>query len=301
MTVTLADTPETRFIGLMSELFQLREAEELDFGIYRVIRRHNQQVRAFLGEVVEKCGELVLHGGELAGILEQAFQHIENATRQEKKVELQRLAEALGVKTHLSAEEREQYLAGVEQIPAMRQQVLDYRYLREELETTYSASADRAVVLNRLYEFFSRHYQDGDFIVQRRYGRNGARYIKSSGEDTEFHWATEDMYYIKSGDVFTDYPVRLSNGQRLAFCVDAETLQQTRAELKPTDKASYKLRAIVQDSPRPPGEGPGVRAPASTWCSATRPGSGSSCKRRSGSPAAARRSRPQPTPRRASA
>jgi adenine-specific DNA-methyltransferase len=68
------------------------------------------------------------------------------------------------------------------------------------------------------------------------------------------------MYYIKSGDVFTDYPVRLSNGQRLVFCLDPETLQQTRAELKPTDKASYKLRAIVQDSPRPPGEGPGVRA-----------------------------------------
>lgn len=31
---------ETRFIELMSELFQLDEAEALDFGIYRVIRRH---------------------------------------------------------------------------------------------------------------------------------------------------------------------------------------------------------------------------------------------------------------------
>lgn len=52
----------------MSELFQLREAEELDFGIYRVIRRHNQQVRAFLGEIVEESGQPVLRGGELAGI-----------------------------------------------------------------------------------------------------------------------------------------------------------------------------------------------------------------------------------------
>jgi hypothetical protein len=31
---TFTDLPETRFIGLMSELFQLREAEELDFGIF---------------------------------------------------------------------------------------------------------------------------------------------------------------------------------------------------------------------------------------------------------------------------
>lgn len=246
MTETLADSPETRFIGLMSELFQLREAEELDFGIYRVIRRHNRQVRAFLGEIVEESGQPVLHGGELAGILEQAFQQIDGETRDEKKAQLQRMADELGIKAHCSTEEREHYLAGVEKIPAMRQQVMDYRNLREELETTYSASADRSEVLNRLYEFFSRHYQDGDFIVQRRYGRNGARYIKSSGEDTEFHWATEDMYYIKSGDIFTDYPVRLSNGQRLVFCVDADTLNQTRAELKPTDKASYKLRAIQE-------------------------------------------------------
>ena len=260
MTETLADLPETRFIGLMSELFQLREAEELDFGIYRVIRRHNRQVRAFLGEIVEKSGQPVLHGGELAGILERAFQQIDSETRDEKKAQLQRIADELGIKAHCSAEEREHYLAGVEKIPAMRQKVLDYRNLREELESTYSAGADRSEVLNRLYEFFSRHYQDGDFIVQRRYGRNGARYIKSSGEDTEFHWATEDMYYIKSGDIFTDYPVRLSNGQRLVFSVDADTLNQTRAELKPTDKASYKLRAIDQDLPRPLGEGSEMRA-----------------------------------------
>jgi adenine-specific DNA-methyltransferase len=246
LTEALTDLPETRFIGLMSELFQLREAEELDFGIYRVIKRHNRQVRAFLGEIVEENGQPVLRGGELAGILEQAFQQIDSETRNERKAQLQCMADGLGIKTHWPVEEREQYLIGVEKIPAMRQQVVDYRNLREELESTYSATADRSETLNRLYEFFSRHYQDGDFIVQRRYGRNGARYIKSSGEDTEFHWATEGMYYIKSGDVFTDYPVRLSNGRHLVFCVDAETLHQTRAELKPTDKASYKLRAIQE-------------------------------------------------------
>jgi hypothetical protein len=34
---TPADAPEARFIGLMSELFQLREAEELDFGVFNSI------------------------------------------------------------------------------------------------------------------------------------------------------------------------------------------------------------------------------------------------------------------------
>ena len=43
---------ETRFVELMTELFQLDEAEALDFGLYRIIRRHNREVRAFLGEIV---------------------------------------------------------------------------------------------------------------------------------------------------------------------------------------------------------------------------------------------------------
>ncbi|MDQ5909342.1 MAG: adenine-specific DNA-methyltransferase [Pseudomonadota bacterium] len=97
MAEMLVETPETRFVGLMSELFQLHEAEELDFGIYRIIRRHNQQVRAFLGEVATEQGDLVLRGGELAGILEQAFARIEDAARQEKKLELQHMADELGV------------------------------------------------------------------------------------------------------------------------------------------------------------------------------------------------------------
>jgi len=255
------DLPESRFIELMSELFQLREAEELDFGIYRVIKRHNRQVREFLGEIAEEHGQAVLRGGELADILETAFQQLDGEARDEKKAQLQHMSQELGIKTGFDATARDGYLTDLENIPAMRQKVLDYRALREELTTTYSASADRAEVLNRLYEFFARHYQDGDFIVQRRYGRNSSHYIKSSGEDTEFHWATEEMYYIKSGDVFTDYPVRLTNGERLIFSVNAESLQQTRAELKPTDKAGYKLHTVTQDSPLPlAGEGPGVRA-----------------------------------------
>lgn len=248
MNAPQPDSPESRFIELMSEFFQLREAEELDFGIYRVIKRHNRQVRDFLGEIADENGLAVLRGGELAGILETAFQQLDGEARNEKKAQLQHLGQELGIKTGFDTAARDGYLTDLENIPAMRQKVLDYRALREELTTTYSASADRAEVLNRLYEFFARHYQDGDFIVQRRYGRNSGRYIKSSGEDTEFHWATEDMYYIKSGDVFTDYPVRLTNGERLIFSVNAETLQQTRAELKPTDKASYKLQAVqIQD------------------------------------------------------
>ncbi len=38
---------ETRFVELMSALFQLDEAVSLDYGLYRIIRRHNRERAGF--------------------------------------------------------------------------------------------------------------------------------------------------------------------------------------------------------------------------------------------------------------
>lgn len=54
------------------------------------------------------------------------------------------------------------------------------------------------------------------------------------------------MYYIKSGDTFTDFTVRLSNGERIVFSVEPEELQKTRASLKPTDKAHYEIDTVTK-------------------------------------------------------
>lgn len=236
---------ETRFIALMGELFQLDEAEQLDFGIYRLIRRHNQQMRKFLG--VDENGQLLPCGGELGRLFDKAFHKVEDADIEDRKRQLARLGMDIGILAHTGQAEADAILAKVEATPKMQQDVATYRFLRTELLEAHTATDDRTEALNRLHEFYDRHYQDGDFIVHRRYGKGGARYVKSTGDDTEFHWATEDMYYIKSGDIFTDYPVRLANGKTLTFTVDPETLVKTRAELKPSDKAGYQLKAIQPD------------------------------------------------------
>ena len=139
-------------------------------------------------------------------------------------------------------------LAQAEKMPATKGLVSEYRSRIETIGHQQTVQQDRVEVLNRLYQFFSRHYQDGDFIVERRYGKAGARYVKSTGEDTEFHWATEDMYYIKSGDIFTDFTVRLANGQCLIFTVEPESLQSTRAALKQNDKAHYELDKTTKEN-----------------------------------------------------
>ncbi|MDP2823460.1 MAG: site-specific DNA-methyltransferase [Sulfuritalea sp.] len=238
---------ETRFVGLMTELFQLDEAEALDFGLYRVIRRHNREVRAFLGEIVADKESRALQGGRLAELLDTAFSTQGHEAQADDKFRLKDLEQQLGLKPGMTQEQREAVLTQAEAIPAAKGLVAEYRSRTETLGQQQTVQQDRAEVLNRLYQFFSRHYQDGDFIVERRYGKGGARYVKSTGEDTEFHWATEDMYYIKSGDIFTDFPVRLVSGQRVLFTVDAESLQATRAALKPNDKAHYALDAASKE------------------------------------------------------
>ena len=235
---------ETRFVELMTELFQLDEAEALDFGIYRVIRRHNKEVREFLGEITNKGGEKQLQGGTLSHLLESAFTATDHEVIEEAKERKAELESQLGINAKQSHDEREAILAGHNKVPALKAMVQEYRDTLDTLNAQQTGGTDRTEVLNHLYNFFARHYQDGDFIVERRFNKNGSRYIQSRGEDTEFHWATEDMYYIKSGDTFTDYPVTLSNGAKLVFTIEPDTLNDTRASLKPTDKAHYEISSI---------------------------------------------------------
>ncbi len=114
----MAGEVEARFIALMSELFQLREAEELDFGIYRLIRRHNRRMREFLG--LDEKGEPLQGGGEIDRIFDDAFRQVETADIDQRKRELARLGAAIGIPAHAGQSKVDEKLLEVETIPAMR-------------------------------------------------------------------------------------------------------------------------------------------------------------------------------------
>jgi len=238
---------QTRFVELMAELFQLDEAQALDFGIYRIIRHRNRAVREFLGEIKSEGENKSLVGGALQDILHTAFATRDGEQVAQIEARLRDLENDLGLGRHMTEALREDALTDAYKRPKLRADVDEYRHLIQQRAGSKHGEDDRLEVLNRLHQFFDRHYQDGDFIVQRRYGRDGQRYIRSTGQDTEFRWATEDMYYIKSGDIFTDFPVRLANGAQVVFTVDADSLNATRAALKPNDKAHYALNSVKKD------------------------------------------------------
>lgn len=87
-----------------------------------------------------------------------------------------------------------------------------------------------AAVYNHLLTFFSRYYEEGDFISQRRY--KGDTYaIPYNGEEVLLHWANKDQYYTKSGENFSNYRFALADGRRVFFkLVQADTAKDNQKD-----------------------------------------------------------------------
>jgi len=85
-------------------------------------------------------------------------------------------------------------------------------------------------VFTHLLTFFSRYYDKGDFISQRRF--KGETYaIPYAGEEVVLHWANKDQYYTKSGENFSNYGFKLDDGRTIRFrLVTADTAKDNRKD-----------------------------------------------------------------------
>jgi adenine-specific DNA-methyltransferase len=182
-----------RFQKLLRELFQFDSAD-LDFGIYRILNarrdlfedwiesRLPEKVRAALSKGVVK---------EDAGLAER----------------LRDLSAKL-----LDEQEDDAVIDGDGRLrdDIKGKTAKEYRALWQARRETGDTgpSASEAEIYNRLYDFFRRYYDDGDFLSLRRYGADNAYAVPYNGEEVLLHWANKDQYYIKTGEHFTDYRFR---------------------------------------------------------------------------------------------
>jgi adenine-specific DNA-methyltransferase len=98
-------------------------------------------------------------------------------------------------------------------------------------------------VYNDLYTFFSRYYEDGDFIAKRRYGRHETYAIPYNGEEVVLHWATKDQYYIKTGERFKNYRFQSPKLHRLAFELRNAATEQNN------NKGEKRYFVLASDNP----------------------------------------------------
>ena len=183
---------QQRFQALLRELFQFDSAD-LDFGIYRIMNHKRDVIERYIAEDLPKTITDELTRGMLA---EQEVIRRQLGQAQEE------IGEVLGPRAIDSD--------GVLQ-QAFHETTVGARYLRlQERQAWHVArgadiEAFETTLYNHLYSFFSRYYDEGDFISKRRYSRRERYAIPYNGEEVHLHWANKDQYYIKTGEHFRNY------------------------------------------------------------------------------------------------
>ncbi|MGB9754266.1 hypothetical protein [Roseiflexus castenholzii] len=206
-------TPIEKFQSLLRELFQFDYAD-LDFGIYRIMNHKRQVIELFITKDLPQAIDEELSHGALAE-QDQAQEALQAAR---KKV-LDALGEdALDANGDLSDRYRETK-AGRE-------------YLEAQAKAAGSRSTEalEAAVYNHLYTFFSRYWQDGDFISKRRYSKKERYAIPYNGEEVTLYWANHDQYYVKTGEYFTDYTYQDPNGVTVHFKLHQADVEQNNVK-----------------------------------------------------------------------
>ena len=185
------------FVKKLKEIFMMDHAE-LDFGIYRIMNQKRQDIMHFLEHELLPQVKEVLNGagaGDTASIKAQMREMEQQAAS---------------------------YGTSADNNPV-------YQQLKAKLEASGDTAALQNEVFSHLVTFFSRYYDNGDFISKRRY-KDNTYAIPYNGEEVKLHWANADQYYIKSSEYFRDYSFVLPTSRRKVHFVlkDASTEQNNK-------------------------------------------------------------------------
>ncbi|MYM88429.1 site-specific DNA-methyltransferase [Rugamonas sp. FT82W] len=186
-------------VAKLREIFQI-DRPELDFGIYRILNARAGEIKDYLENRLLEKVQTALSAGSIASA-QQLQADLDEAIKQ---------AQALG--------------ANPNDLPKVRD-------LRARIDSVATGNTEHEnAVFSHLLTFFSRYYEQGDFISQRRY--KGDTYaIPYAGEEVMLHWANKDQYYTKSGENFSNYSFKLEDGRIVCFrLVAADTAKDNRKD-----------------------------------------------------------------------
>lgn len=180
-------------VAKLQELFELDKAD-LDFGIHRIIKQKQGQISQYLTTTLPSKVKSVLSELSVAHNAER-LEELKSRILDEFG---KRAFDENGVLVDTAAEKDElgqQYLA-----------------LLETAGETADLDRIETEVYSHLYDFFSRYYDEADFISLRRSSNKNKYAIPYNGEEVLLHWANKDQYYIKSSEDMKDYTFNVEQG-----------------------------------------------------------------------------------------
>lgn len=205
---TAPSAEQAKFRELLRDLFQF-DCADLDFGIYRIMNRKRKVLDRYIDRELPSEIEEAIGQGALDTEAERArtFREIRN-----------QIVEAFG----------EGAIAPNGELLSYQETPLGKKYMlwRERAHHSESAGDVRRDIYNHLYSFFSRYYQDGDFVPKRRYSWEHPYVVPYNGEEIHFHWANRDQYYVKAAEHFRDYRYRTRSGVGVRFFLRSANVEQ---------------------------------------------------------------------------
>lgn len=195
------------FKKLLREMFQIEQAKELDFGIYRIMNYRREEIEKFLEQDLLPQVRAALN----------EYVRNDSASLNERMKELEKKAKEAGFES-------------IEELPQSNKIRVEYEELKQKLTTSIDIAQAEAEVFSALLNFFKRYYDKGDFISQRRY-KEGVYAIPYEGEEVKLYWANHDQYYIKTTENFRDYSFKIFGDKIVHFrLVEAETEKDNNKE-----------------------------------------------------------------------
>ena len=189
-----------KFQELLKKLFQF-EVSDLDFGIYRVLNYKRDQIEKFIQEDLKNKVEdaFAKHKDERLTDINQRFESAKEKVNQN-------LGPTAFTPTGDLKEEFKDTPVGK-----------DFLLVKAQKEEAEAIDEIKLQVFNDLYNFFSRYYEEGDFVPHYRYSIKGHKYaIPYNGEEVKLYWVNSEQYYTKTGVLFRDYTFR-ANDYKVIF------------------------------------------------------------------------------------
>lgn len=217
-TDTKINEKKQRLLSLLREMFQL-DQPDLDFGLYRIMHAKREQVETFLE-------------AEFDQLIDKVFASRGARHEQEAKKEYE----------------------------AARQQAIEFgapdpeaapkvQQARARYDVVRLTGGEDAEIYDHLHRFFSRYYDEGDFMSLRRYGKGAAGGAETytvpyDGSEVVLHWANKDQYYIKTTENFSYF----SFDPRKALQKDERGISRQLFQEVGTDGPALKVHLRVVDA-----------------------------------------------------
>ena len=232
---------QDKFLKLLrNDILKLNLAD-LDFGVYRIFKYRRKEVEDFLNKTLPEKIESSLEGQtrdrnhELRARLDDLTETLDKTAK-----------DTFGLEGAFDGETLREALART--VPGREYLEKSEALARSQIEQGMGEN-EQERLYNTLYTFFSRYFEDGDFLPQPRRGKQARFSVDYRGEDVHFSWRGRGSHYIKTSEQLRSYAFKVDTTDvRFEFVsadVEKDNVKGDKRYLIPLDNPDRSAEQVT--------------------------------------------------------